>query len=480
MKEVNKKRLLEVFAFLFVFGCMLLMTFSIFPKVDEHIFCVSVKWDFDSVIRYILNYGNGRFLGNLICIFFSHYYKLKFILVSFIITSLTYIIYKAFFKGKVLFIIPLAILVFFPSKLMNDSVFLDFPSFVNYVVPMLFISITLLALKNYDSNRLKHLKLFVIGINTVLACLFSENTTIIIVVLAVFSLVIKKISKDKNFFGEIVFLISSLLGSLIMYLIPILTGTSHKLDSYHAMTFSPKDLFANMMLASNIINEFVFVFSIISVSLTYIVLKNNKSTFFDWVCITILHLYIFLSLSIKSFESNVFTSVIIMLSTAVYLLAVFSIVIRFFSKRLRLYLSALILISMESVAQMVFINILSYRCFYATYYLVLIFALILVNEVFKEQLLKYDLPKLTRATTIVNVCFLLLFSIIQCESTIRSFDVYVLANERQKTLESQTFDEKFGSGFNFEIITYAFENRKYYNPTESVIWPRENWNEIFR
>ncbi len=112
-------------------------------------------------------------------------------------------------------------------------------------------------------------------------CLFSENTTGIIFLAALFLIIKKIVNKNKVEFQYVVFLLSVVVGSMIMWLIPRITGVEEKLKSYRAVTFSLTEIFGNLMLAADIVNGFVLLFIILTSSLCYIMVKTRKNNFID-------------------------------------------------------------------------------------------------------------------------------------------------------------------------------------------------------
>ena len=480
-KQGLKKQWIEVFLFAFVFVCILVATCSIYPKVDEHIFSVSMNFDFASIMSYALNYGNGRLIGNLICIFFSFLYQYKFIFVSLTVTVISICVYKLFFKDKPSLIIPITFLVIFPAESMYNSLILDFPSFTNYVVPAAFISAALLAIKNYKSTGRKVFNILIISISTILSCLFSENTTVIVVLLSLSILILGWIQNKKISVEKVFFFVSSLIGSMVMILIPVCTGTSEKLSSYHAVTFSISDIFGNTMLSTDIINDFVLIFFIISFCISYITIKSRKLNSLDWTCISVMFLYIVYSLLFSDFEVLAYSRFITLMFTVIYLFAASYLIFKISDKRIRYGSISLVILAVLSAAEMVVINILFHRTFYITYYLLLILAMFLISEIMSNDNFVSDVKISKRAITVTAMCFFIIFSSLQCVSTFKKFDDYVIANENIKNSTSQTFEEKFGSGgFSIEIFTDAIENKAYYDPSESVLWPRDGWLECLK
>ncbi len=69
----------------------------------------------------------------------------------------------------------------------------------------------------------------------------------------------------------------------------------------------------------------------------------------------------------------------------------------------------------------------------------------------------------------VLACFVLMFSVVKVEAQVEEFCKYIVKNETQMNGSSESFEKRFGYGFNIDVFTYAIENKKYFDPKESVI-----------
>ncbi|MBP3329031.1 MAG: hypothetical protein J6L91_08995, partial [Clostridia bacterium] len=94
MLNLKRKRVKEIALYFWAFVCLSVITFFSEPHIDEHIFSVSTDFNLKSIWDYCVGYGNGRLLGNLFCVFFSHIYWLKFVFVSLCVVGLSAILNK--------------------------------------------------------------------------------------------------------------------------------------------------------------------------------------------------------------------------------------------------------------------------------------------------------------------------------------------------------------------------------------------------
>lgn len=472
----NKAFLIESVLFFFVFGCVWLITAFVSPKVDEYIFSTSTELNFGSIFSYTLNYGNGRLLGNIICIVFSHLFEFRSVIISFVMASIVFVLYRIYFNKKVEALIPIAVLVLFMPRSMFSSVLLDFPSFINYVVPLLLFLIAYALLNDRLQIKSTVMKFVLIMVVGVAICLFSENTTGIVFLAAVLFMVICFLNTKKIDAKSSAFLFATVVGSIVMLAIPEIMGVEEKLDSYHAFTLSLTDIFGNLMFAADIINDFVLLFIIISLGLGYMTVKMKKIDTVNCVCMTVMGGYTVFSLLIFSHTvNNTFVRLINLFFTVTFCIATAVLIIRTAEKEKSLSKLTWLVLAAASVGPMTLVNILSYRTFYITYVMLLLLALDVLYDCFKACTLKTVADKRKRhICTAVLAGFMVMFSVMQFEMQLEGFCTYVIKNENVVNASSVDFEDKFGYGLNPGIFDFALENKKYFAPDESKIWPDEN------
>ncbi len=472
----NKSCFIEQVLFFFVYVCILTVSVFVFPQVDEHIFAVSTEVDFNSILKYCFEYGNGRLIGNLLCVTLSHFYLFKPLFISLVMTLLVFSLYKLFFNGTKEFILIVAALCLFVSNEMLGATIYNFPSFTNYVVPCAMFVFVIAVIENKIQIKNVALKLCSVSLLSVFSCLFSENTSGIIVAFAFAGLILKIVSKKKITLDYRIFLFSTIIGSLFMYLIPKCANVDSKLDSYHSLTFYPIEIVSNFMLTMDIVSEFILLFIVLSFCLICITLKSKKITVIDIVCFATMLLYILISAVLLNKEDNVFIRVIISSFSLLYFSAVIFLIIRFPVQKIRYNCLALLILIVASVVPMFFINILSHRTFYITFILVMLLTLCLLKEV-KFIVAERNLLNFKKCVVPIFILLLVVFSVVQFQNQEKKFYDYVHLNENKKMGYSQSSEESFDS--DVDMYGFVLDNQKYFNPKESVIWPKESWIGVF-
>lgn len=482
MKMIRyKDSIIESALFFLVFTCFLVVAAFVFPQVDEHIFCVSTEPNIHSILNYCVSYGNGRLIGNFLCVAFSHLYIMKPVFISIIMTLLIFSLYKLFFSGKTEMILPMTVLCLCAPAEMLEATMYNFPSFTNYVVPCAIFILIFAVMTREIRIRNQILRIGIIAILNVSACLFSENSTGIIVAFAVLFVVLKIRNKKKIILDDVVFFASIIVGSFLMYIIPKLANVDTKLDSYHSLTFSVTEILSNFMLSMDIVSDFVLLSITLSFCLLGLTLKKRKLTFADSICIVVVLLYILVSIMLLNKENDALTRALISFLSILFFCAVAFLVVKLPMRKSRYICLGLLILIMASVIPMSFINILSHRTFYITFIMVLLLCLYLLKETINElKFIGNFFLKFKNVVVMTFAIFVMVVSVTQFQHQAEKFGNYVFQNEMIKGNYSQSYAEKFESGINTEIYAFALENSKYFNPRESVIWPRESWIGIFQ
>lgn len=455
----------------FVFVCLLIATFFTRPKIDEYIFSVSTEFDIKDIWNYCLNYGNGRLLGNVICVSISHLYYIRFLFISLFVLVLAILINQFIFNGNFLSFVPVLLLLLYPSEVMYEAVYRDLPSFTNYTVPIVLLFLTLQLLNNLKIERAKknillyNLNWILMSVCAISSCLFSENTTVLVVATLVFNALNYIVEKRKVHISDIVSLIMSVAGTLIMFLIPKLYSVSDKLDSYRGITTSLDDIIYNVVLFSNRISSWTLLLMILSFSLCFVILKTHKTSIINVVKLLVLTLYPLISLFNKV---GFFDDIAIFLMTMLYVVAILLSIFDIKDKKTRIIsyeLCALIFCSIAPVLIIKLVIELGNRLNYSCYVLVLILAVYLFNaEVISE--IEISKLKLSRKSGMVIMSCIMIF--ITC---------FLVFDNVQTFVEYLENNVQHGAKIDLEdsYIASAWSNKDYLNPQKSVIWPKESW-----
>ena len=286
IKKSNREKLLPVIEYLIFFICIFATYFFIIPRTDDFIFS---KWNihtFGDAFNFILNYGNGRALGNLILLFFCEHFMLAEVLIAVTLTAAVILTDRLFFGRNAVTPAVISLMFAFPCSAMLSECYYWQPAFINYVVPIVFILAVLNILKKYNDgkNAAKVLNCILIAAITFCACLFSENTSAVVIAISVLLCLEKIIRRSKINPGNIVFVLFSFIGMGVMLIIPKLTGVEHKLDKYRTfIAFTPSSIISNTVSVylyfCEIFIKSTVVIALISAVLVLFVLKGQSSGF---------------------------------------------------------------------------------------------------------------------------------------------------------------------------------------------------------
>ncbi len=201
--------------FLFIF----FIEFCVPATSDDLLFACKSSLSFREIIRYVLYYGNGRFLGNLCSIVLSRFHVWAAFFKAFVLTVLLDRM-AAFFSfrktHRTISLCALFLLIFCMSPSLFSEVISWTSGFTNYITPMLLVMICI----EFCTDEEKKKYCFPILILGFCCQFFVEHISIITVILSCAGMVwFAKQSKEKSkrFFF---WLIGSLLGLIIMVLLP--------------------------------------------------------------------------------------------------------------------------------------------------------------------------------------------------------------------------------------------------------------------
>lgn len=224
LSSKNPSRLYGGLIFLFsVVFYAFVMYCSPFSSDDiEHI--IYDRTEIRTAIKYVLYYGNGRFLGNLTTIYLCNNTVLR-------------ILCKAFSSALLIALLPMILKVYTPrthllsfllitcmSGSLFGQVFTWTSGFANYIPPIFLCSVVVYLLNTYADHGSKYSGLLFLPLIFVLsvACqLYNEIASIFNCLLSSVFL-FSAIRKKKNIGGSLTFAAASFCGAVIMYLIPIL------------------------------------------------------------------------------------------------------------------------------------------------------------------------------------------------------------------------------------------------------------------
>lgn len=219
---------------------------------------------------------NGRYLGNLFGINLSSNLLLRVIVKSFVVLSITYLIYKVSqSKEKSLLYLTFLLLFIMPKEYFRQII-VNTSGFGNYVIPM----VGILLIINFHLNCPKENKLFygillfIVGISN---SLFVEHVTIYNILLSVY-LLIYSLVKKKDKISYFSYFFGSLVGTVLMFSNPIYTTSFVGADNYRSLTPFGKMLDKFFIIVSDsFYSNFLLVLFFIFLAFVLIKFINKES-----------------------------------------------------------------------------------------------------------------------------------------------------------------------------------------------------------
>lgn len=210
----SREQKISLFLFILEVALLFITTSFFFPGSDELDFqnylAFSGPKEFFNNIYY---FGNGRFLGNAIGIFFS-FHPQWFYLLQTVLTALLCVLTEKLVQVKYSRHFVMAFFLLKPVWCFAET-FVRIAMYANYFIPLLLFVITLLILKkSYKANKALNpfilLALFIAGFAEQL---FVESNAVVNLLFS-FIILVLFVKKKKQFAPPIILLVSNLLGAV--------------------------------------------------------------------------------------------------------------------------------------------------------------------------------------------------------------------------------------------------------------------------
>ncbi len=436
-KEMNKSKSVILSSVIIFIGFAISYMFT-YPQYDVLLFTRDFKGDIHSVLSEALYYGNGRFLGNVLGFYFSHHFTAAIFATAFFLTLTVFLSNRLFFDGRAKTIFPIAVTVAFPAVGLIREVYCMIAAFCNYAVPLTLALISGILIKKLKADGSRYLYI-PLAFSAVVVCLFSENTTIVVLCAAVLLIVEDFISRKKASAPCIINLIFSAVGALTMYLIPRLTDTAEKLDYYrgyvetNALAFNITSTLRSFALLAN---QYALVYVIISAAMLYVLYRHCRTgKFMKFILTAIFAIFPIACVFALIFaqKANGLAAVYLPLE-AVYLIAV--LIVSILSRRRNLIFSTVMAVILlgSAVAPMTIVNHRGDRTFFTTFAILFCYALHLVKEIRVKRI--NQITKIAAPVVFVAGCCVMLIL------TAQNFDCYAYRADylAQKSVTSSSAD----------------------------------------
>lgn len=438
MEKKKSSAIRAVIMYLLVFVGFAASYLFAYPQYDVLIFSRDVGDGIADAVRESLCYGNGRFLGNVFGFYFSNHFAESLVFTSLMMMSFTAMLNRLFFDGRKSYIFPIAVVIAFPALGIVREVYFMLAAFCNYAVPLFFVLLTCLILKRmcFGGSRWLYVPL---ALSALCSCLFSENTTVVVGCLALLIPVREYIEKKKITAPSVVNFAFTIVGTLTMYLIPKLTGTSEKLSDYRGFVTEPSALYRNIISGLRafalIANQFVPIYVVISFVMLSLVFKSRIARTVKLLVAAILIVFpasCVLPLCFERFAYR-YSAVYIPLEIA-YLAAI--IIVAAVSQNKRLLLSTLMTVVLlgSAVGPILIVNHRGDRTFFMVFAIFLFYAAYLVAS-FGRSITAVWLKKSVKVASPVIFAAVCAFVFIQ---SVYNFDGY--AFRADKIAQARTVD----------------------------------------
>ncbi|MEG1423498.1 MAG: DUF6056 family protein [Romboutsia sp.] len=379
-------------------------------------------WQWGSHSKWLLmlngfeNY-NGRYLGNLFEILITRSVLSKNIALSIGMIAIIWSVYKfvtheAKDKYKtVLFLLVSILCLALPREIFRQT-YSWIAAFINFIPPVILILLYLIVIngifddKNINSNTLKFplwstLLMIPLGISTQL---FSEHTTVYTVLLAGF-IVFYSFLKYKKFSTlQIVYLVSTIVGAVIMFSNGSYSNAANNTDGYKQISTSVMsivDLYVTQMSDTLFLNNWLLNSSLAILCIIIIQKYKNKNNIIadtiGNIQIFILSTYSIYSVCNKTYPAwNIFTnpektSYFETLYSLLFFICIISVILIYINNNgLKMKIFMIYASSLAVAMPLIVANPIGPRCFFASYIFTIIATLQLLVYILNDSNIYVD------------------------------------------------------------------------------------------
>lgn len=431
IKDNYKKIIYVILLYALLFVTFL---FNIYATDD-----FTTRYDYGSVLGCLkssIHMGNGRLLGNFILYVFGFEPLFRIVLKPMILTAIVLLCEYVFNIKELWLKMVVSLLIIIPSPGFFANCYISNPCFINYVAPLLNLLLCLAIIKlSKKSKSGKALLCIAIFVCATCAQLYSENTSVIFLILACSMLVYNAVNKKDCLMYWMLFG-GALLGIIGMLIIPKLVSYVYTdMSGYRGFVF-------NIPFAVGVVAKFSDFFSTATLwillfgALQIYLLKkealNDKlftvhviiATTYPGLCL----LYKFTRTPADKVISGLTLFLTIML--LLFFLNAAVIFMKFLKEKVSRFFSVLMLVLIGiSVGMFMFININGYRVFYLPLFIFICLNLYFFNYLKNNYL---DIQIILKRSKVKNsVCALLMccFAIMLPLQIIQEYDVQVMRQE---------------------------------------------------
>ncbi len=442
MNTVEKhNRIFTVLLGVFIYcSLFLIFLFNFFGADDYSMQVGEIAQNCANGFDFSFRYGNGRFLGNLSLYYFNYFPIIRMIIKPLALTLLIFCLHYVFEIKALWLKIVTALIVIFPSSGFYSSCYSINACFGNYVLPVtnIFLCLALIKAIKTKKRKINFLLYFFLLLASVCMQLYSENSTIVFLVTAVFFVAYDLIASKKVYLCDTVFLIGGISGAVIMYIIPRIADNliinTTTMSEYRKLVLSiPFFVGVIAKFAENISTAFL-LFIIFGLLLIFIVKKESPNDKYKFGHILISAVYPIVCLLyqlIQTGETKVNSNVKLALLAlmGLFLLNAFIIILRFIKPiREKTFLIFMTVILAMSAGMFMFVNLHGYRTFYLSLFILFSIILYLAQYIFKTYSLEMESVRVKQLSCIAAVVMVCFVGLLQFQ-TIQNYDFFAMRQE---------------------------------------------------
>ena len=327
----------------------------------------------DGSVKYASEIGNGRYIGNFLGNFLSQRKVLNTLIKGLVITGI--IVLCSGISGEITFtkLVVCTFLMLGTGKQIFAEAYVWSHGFYNYAMPIVFLLLSIYLIQKY-SSAVPLGMYFLTSLIGFAQMLFSENTTVIALIIAAFSLWIcyKKGSRKLC----VVYLIAAILGVIICFEGPNISGTAHNIDWYRevqggGITGIIWGAFYNAVKIGEVFSKclFLWIISIFVFSTERGIGTARKivRVVMMIVLITVNYLLTIDAAHISEYEIKDYIKIAAMLLAAAYYIYLLFRYLKCFDLHKKLMIIAAITIAVLSAGELLFVSPIGPRCVLITY-----------------------------------------------------------------------------------------------------------------
>lgn len=442
MKKLYNKKyyeniLLYVLIYILLFVVFL---FNFYDTDDYSMQSVMLNKSIMDGLNFSIHYGNGRFIGNLGLYYFNYYPVIRMLFKPLVLTAMIVCCNYVFNVKSLWMRIVSSLLIIVPSSGFYAKCYSSNPCFMNYVAPVanVFFCFTLMKFIRKKKKGINAILYIVLFFSSVCMQFYSENSTIIFLVTAVFFIAYEYIAEKRVSLIKTIFLTGGIVGAVLMFIVP-----NHLSDRYiDKITMSEyRHIIINVPYSIGVVAKFAEYLStaavwivLLGVILIYIVMKeslNDKFKFWHILFAAVYPIVCVIYKFIQTEESKVISGVklFLMVLMCTFVLNSIIIIFRFIKKtKVKAYSVFMIFIFALSVGMFMILNQHGYRTFYLSLFIFVSLVLYLADYLIES----YDLKMRTESLKLFNVsaiAVMLCIGIILPIQTIQNYDVFVMRQE---------------------------------------------------